>query len=71
MSLIASDPHFEFEKLPGLKSKDKKGLILKLMKKSRGEVPLILLDYFDKEDLYQMFKNTVIYQLKKMVNNKK
>ena len=71
LSLIASDPHFEFEKLPGLKSKDKKGLILKLMKKSRGEVPLILLDYFDKEDLYQMFKNTVIYQLKKMVNNKK
>ena len=41
------------------------------MKKSRGEVPLILLDYFDKEDLYQIFKNTVIYQLKKMVNNKK
>lgn len=71
LSLIASDPHLEFEKLPGLKSKDKKGLILKLMKKSRGEVPLILLDYFDKEDLYQMFKNTVIYQLKKMVNNKK
>lgn len=71
LSLIASEPHFEFEKLPGLKSKDKKELILKLMKKSSGKVPVVLLDYFDKDDLYQLFKNTIIYQLNKMINSKK
>lgn len=71
LSLIASEPHFEFEKLPGLKSKDKKELILKLMKKSSGKVPVVLLDYFDKDDLYQLFKNTLIYQLNKMINSKK
>lgn len=71
LSLIASDPHFKFELLPGLKSRNKKELILKLMKKSKSVVPVVLLDIFDKDELYQMFKNTVVHQLKKMIDNKK
>lgn len=71
LSLIASDPHFKFEKLPGLKSKNKKELILKLMKKSKSEVSVVLLDIFEKDELYQIFKNTAVYQLEKMINNKK
>ena len=70
LSLITSDPHFKFEELPGLKSKNKKELILKLMKKSNTVVSVVLLDIFDKDELYQMFKNTVVHQLKKMIGNK-
>ena len=71
LSLIASDPHFKFEELPGLKSKNKKELILKLMKKSNSVVSVDLLNIFDKNELYQMFKNTVIHHLKKIIDDKK
>lgn len=70
LSLIATNPIFEFEKLPGLKSKNKKELLVKLMSKSSGKVPTILLSYFNNDELYEMFKNTTVHQLKKMVNNK-
>lgn len=71
LSLIASDPHFKFKELPGLKSKNKKELILKLMKKSNSVVSVDLLNIFDKNELYQMFKNTVIHHLKKIIDDKK
>lgn len=41
------------------------------MKKSNTVVSVVLLDIFDKDELYQMFKNTVVHQLKKMIGNKK
>lgn len=71
LSLIATNPIFEFEKLPGLKSENKKELLIKLMSKSSGKISTTLLSYFNNDELYEMFKNTTVHQLKKMANNKK
>lgn len=71
LSLIATNPIFEFEKLPGLKSENKKELLIKLMSKSSGKISTTLLSHFNDNELYEMFKNTTVHQLKKMANNKK
>lgn len=71
VNLIATNPIFEFEKLPGLKSENKKELLIKLMSKSSGKISTTLLSYFNNDELYEMFKNTTVHQLKKMANNKK
>ena len=41
------------------------------MSKSSGKISTTLLSYFNNDELYEMFKNTTVHQLKKMVNNKK